>query len=359
MFAIAKGYDMKRLVVYAVVTLLFNSSLAFAESPVLQNGVQEFVDALNKKGGKPIYTLTPTEARAVLTNLQAKTRDLASVVIEDKTIDIDGKKIPLHIIRPENAKQAMPVIMYFHGGGWILGNFKTHERFLRELTNASNAAIVFVDYSPAPEAKYPTQIEQAYAATKWIAENGKSLNLDTSKIAVAGDSVGGNMAAVVTLLAKENNTPKIGFQVLFYPVTDANFETESYKLFENGPWLTKKAMQWFWDAYLPNKEDAKKITASPLQASIEQLKGLPPALIITDQNDVLRDEGEAYANKLMQAGVPVVATRYLGTIHDFVMLNALANTPVTHAAISQAGRALWWFFYQDTILKAKPDVKNE
>lgn len=345
---------MKKIALYAISALLFNTSIAFAQTPVLQNDTQEFIDTLNKKGGPPLYTLTPAQARNVLIEIQSAPTKLALALVENKTIEVGGKKIALNIIRPANeAKKMLPVVMYFHGGGWVLGNFKTHERFLRELANASNAAIVFVDYSLAPEAKYPTQIEQAYAATKWIADKGKSLNLDTSKIAVAGDSVGGNMATVVTLLAKQRNTPKIGFQVLFYPVTDANFDTASYQAFENGPWLTKKAMQWFWDAYLTNKEDAKKITVSPLQATIEELQGLPPALIITDQNDVLRDEGEAYANKLMQAGVPVVATRYLGTVHDFVMLNALADTPAAQGAVSQAGRALWWFFNQDTIMKGK------
>jgi acetyl esterase len=344
---------MKQLAIYAAAALLLNAPLAFADKPVLQWDTQQFVDALNKNAGKPIYSMTPTDARAVLSNAQAIKVTLAPATIEEKTIEVDGKKIPLHIIRPENATKPLPVVMYFHGGGWVLGNFKTHERLLRELTNAANAAIVFVDYSPAPEAKYPTQIDEAYAATKWIAENGKSLNLDPTKIAVAGDSVGGNMAIAVTLLAKEKKTPKIDFQLLFYPVTSAKLETESYKLFENGPWLTKKSMQWFWEAYLPNKQDGKKITASPLQASIKDLSGLPPALIITDQNDVLRDEGEAYANKLMQAGVPVTAVRYLGTLHDFVMLNALANTPAARAAIDQAGHTLWWVFYQDTITKTK------
>lgn len=345
---------MKRLAGYTIAALFLNASLAFADTPVLQNETQGFIDKINQQGAKPIYKMKPTEARNVLTQLQSGEIKLASASIEHQIIHVNGKKIPLYIIRPANAQKALPVVMYFHGGGWILGNFKTHERFLRELANAANAAIVFVDYSPAPEAKFPTQIEQAYGATKWVSENAKSLNLDTSKIAVAGDSVGGNMATVVALLAKEKKTPKIGFQLLFYPVTDANFDTASYKEFENGPWLTKKAMQWFWKAYLPNQSDAKKSTASPLRASIAELKGLPPALIITDQNDVLRDEGEAYANKLMQAGVPVVAVRYLGTFHDFVMLNALANTSAAQAAISQAGRALWWFFNGDTIMKTKP-----
>lgn len=336
-------------------TLLNSYCIQAAEpstpKPVLQKDTQVFVDALNAKGGKPLYTLTPTEARAVLSDAQANPTDLAPADIEEKMIEVEGKKIPLRILRPANNKKPLPVAMYFHGGGWVLGDFKTHERMLRELVNASNAAIVFVEYTRAPEAKYPTQIDEAYAATKWIAENGKSLNLDPTKLAVVGDSVGGNMATVVCLLAKEKKTPKIGFQVLFYPVTDAKFENQSYQVFENGPWLTKKAMQWFWESYLPTPADATKITASPLQATLKDLEGLPPALIITDQNDVLRDEGEAYANKLMEAGVTVVATRYLGTIHDFVMLNALAKTPASEAAIHQAGRALWWFFNVDTVMK--------
>jgi acetyl esterase len=159
-------------------------------------------------------------------------------------------------------------------------------------------------------------------------------------MAVAGDSVGGNMTAAVTLLAKERGGPKLRAQVLFYPVTDASFDDASYTQFANGPWLTRDAMKWFWDAYAPNAADRAKITASPLRASIDELKGLPPALVITDENDVLRDEGEAYARKLTQAGVPVTSVRYNGTIHDFVMLNALADTPATRAAIDQANATL-------------------
>ncbi len=344
---------MRKLSICLVSTMLLCSPCLFAAKPVLEWDTQQFVDALNKKAGKPIFSMTPVDARKVLSDAQGSPGDLEPAQIEEKTIDTDAGKVPLHIVRPKNATGPLPVVMYFHGGGWVLGDFKTHQRLLHELANGANAAIVFVDYTPAPEAKYPTQINQAYAATQWIAQNGQSLNLNTSKMAVAGDSVGGNMAIAVTLLAKEHKTPKIDFQVLFYPVTDAKFDNESYKLFENGPWLTKKAMQWFWDQYLPNEAAAKKITASPLQASIKELEGLPPALVITDQNDVLRDEGEAYANKLMQAGVPVTATRYLGTLHDFVMLNALAKTPAARSAIGQASRMLWWTFYQDTIVKDK------
>ena len=210
----------------------------------------------------------------------------------------------------------------------------------REIANGAKAAVVFVDYDRSPEARYPIAIEQAYAATRYVADHAKEFHVDASRLAVAGDSVGGNMAAVVTLLAKERGGPAIDQQVLFYPVTDANFDTGSYNQFANGPWLTREAMKWFWNAYLPDEAKRKDPTASPLQASLEQLNGLPPALIITDENDVLRDEGEAYGRKLTQAGVKVTSIRYNGTIHDFVLLNAIAETPAVRGAISVANDTL-------------------
>jgi acetyl esterase len=222
----------------------------------------------------------------------------------------------------------------------VLGGFDTHERLVREFANKANAAIIFVNYTRSPEAKYPIAIEEAYATTKWVAENGKSINVDASRLAIAGDSVGGNMAAAVTLLAKERRGPKIAFQALFYPVTDANFDTQSYNTLQEGYWLTREGMKWFWNNYAPNNATRKEPTSSPLQASIDQLRGLPPALVITEEFDVLRDEGEAYAHKLMQAGVPVTATRYLGTIHDFMMLNAISDTQAVRGAIDQASELL-------------------
>lgn len=230
--------------------------------------------------------------------------------------------------------------MYFHGGGWVLGDKHTHDRLIREIANGANAAVVFVNYTPSPEARYPIAIEEAYAATSWVAENAPALKIDPARLAVVGDSVGGNMAAAVTLLAKERGGPKIIFQLLFYPVTDANFETPSYQQFSGGPWLTREAMRWFWNQYAPDINVRAEPTAAPLKATTGQLEGLPPALIITGENDVLRDEGEAYARRLMQAGVQVTATRYLGTIHDFVMLNAITQTPAPRAAIAQANDAL-------------------
>jgi acetyl esterase len=230
--------------------------------------------------------------------------------------------------------------MYFHGGGWVLGGADTHDRLLRELANGAHAAIVFVNYTLSPEAKYPVPVEQGYAATKWVAENGQTINVNSSRLAVVGDSVGGNMAAAIALLAKERGGPKINFQVLFYPVTDANFDTPSYNAYQDSYFLTGEAMKWFWDSYTSNQTNRKEPTVSPLQASIEQLKGLPPALIINGEFDVLRDEGEAYAHKLIEAGVPVTAVRYHGTIHDFVMLNPITDTPPVRGAILQASQML-------------------
>ncbi|MGE5196048.1 MAG: alpha/beta hydrolase [Anaerolineae bacterium] len=303
----------------------------------LEKKTARFVEELSAKGGTPIYKLPIAEARKVLDTLQAQPVEKLPVLIEDLMIPAgpDGK-VSVRIIRAPNGNHKAPAIMYFHGGGWILGNKETHDRLIREIAYGAHAAVVFVNYSPSPEAKCPKAIEEAYAATKYIAEYGKDLNIDGTKLAVAGDSVGGNMATVVTLLAKQRKGPKICYQTLFYPVTDANFNTASYREFAEGPWLTKAAMEWFWNAYEPSIAERKKVVASPLQATLNELRDLPPALIITAENDVLRDEGEAYAHKLMQAGIEVTVMRCLGTIHDFVMLNALSETPAARNAIALA-----------------------
>src|SRR6185369_1642836 len=244
------------------------------------------------------------------------------------------------IVRPSGAKGVLPAFMFFHGGGWILGDFPTHERFVRDLVVDSGAAAVFVNYSPSPEAHYPVAINQAYAATKWVAENGAQILVDGKRMAVVGNSVGGNMAAVVALMAKAAGGPSLRTQVLFWPVTNASFENGSYDEFQAGYFLTRNMMKWFWDAYTTDPKLRQEIYASPLQASLDQLKGLPPALVITAEKDVLRDEGEAYARKLDAAGVDVVGTRYEGMIHDFGLLNALADVPATRAALHQASEEL-------------------
>jgi acetyl esterase len=310
----------------------------------IEQRTRTFLETLQKQGGPPIYTLSPKDARAVLSNLQASNPvSMLPADIESRTIPGGPNgQISIHIVRPPgNREKTLPVVIYTHGGGWVLGGFDTHERLVRELANKANVAIVFVNYTPSPDAQYPIQIEQAYAATKWVAENGgSSINVDPTRVAIAGDSVGGNMAAAVTLLAKERGGPKITFQALFYPVTDANFDTQSYNTLQEGYWLTREGMKWFWNNYAPDNTTRKEPTASPLQAPIDQLKGLPPGLLITEEFDVLRDEGEAYTHKLMQAGVSVTGIRYVGTIHDFMMLNPIADTPAVLGAIDQASEML-------------------
>ncbi|NAZ77164.1 alpha/beta hydrolase fold domain-containing protein, partial [Kineococcus sp. T13] len=243
--------------------------------------------------------------------------------------------VRVRIVRPKGATGLLPVVLYVHGLGWVFGGPVTHDRLVREIAVGVNAAVVFPDYDLAPEAKYPTQIEQVYAVADWIAMNGPEQSLDTTRIAVAGDSVGGNMATVATLLAKQRGGVEFKGQLLYYPVTDANFETGSYEQFAEGYFLAREGMKWFWDQYTTDPEQRAQITASPLRASTEELAGLPEALVITGEADVLRDEGEAYAAKLRAAGVPVTSVRYNGIIHDFVGLNPLRHTFAAQGAITQ------------------------
>ncbi|HEY9134043.1 MAG TPA: alpha/beta hydrolase [Dyella sp.] len=307
----------------------------------LEPSTQSFIDALAAKGGEPIYKLAVPQARQVLEDAQSGQVAKAAVDKQDLSFkDAKGNAVSVTVIRPAGVTGQLPAVLYTHGAGWVLGSENTHDRLVRQLSVDARAAVVFVNYPRAPEAKFPIQNEQAYATAEWIVRHGAEHGIDGSRLAIAGDSVGGNMAAAVTLMAKQRGGPKFVYQVLFYPVTDANFDNGSYRQFAQGPWLTKPAMEWFWNAYVPNPAERKNPLVTPLNASIEQLKGLPSALVITDENDVLRDEGEAYAHKLMEAGVDVTATRYLGTIHDFVMLNALADTPAAKEATAQAGRKL-------------------
>ena len=301
----------------------------------LEPEVQAFADAAAKTPF--LFTLGPQKGRIVLDEAQAGQVSTVPVDIEDFTIaDGPSGQVPLRILRPQHAQAPLPVVVYFHGAGWVFGSKKTHDRLMRELAVGAGAAIVFPEYRLSPEAKYPTALEECYSAVQWVAECGRAHGLDAERLAVAGDSVGGNLAAAVTLLSKERGRPDVRHQLLFYPVTDAAFDTASYHQFAEGYHLRRDAMMWFWDQYTRNPGERNQITASPLRASTEQLTGLPPALVITGEADVLRDEGEAYAGKLRQAGVAVTAARYGGIIHDFVMLNALRGTCAATAAIAQA-----------------------
>jgi len=305
------------------------------EKPILDRVNQALLDELAANGGPPIYTLTPEQARSQLLRTQSAFNE-SDAIVKDCTVNSGELALRLRTIRPRSISGRPPVVMYFHGAGWVMGDSTTHDRLVRELAVGADATVVFVNYNRAPEHRYPAAIEEAYAATCYVSEHDNEFRVDATRLAVAGDSVGGNMATVVSLLAKQRSGPAIVGQLLFYPVTNADFETDSYKRFANGPWLTRSAMQWFWDQYLPDHNKRKDPTVSPLMASPEQLAGLPRALIITAENDVLRDEGEAYGRKLIEAGVEVVTTRYNATIHDFVMLNALADAAPTRAALMQA-----------------------
>ncbi|WP_053843432.1 alpha/beta hydrolase [Paracidovorax avenae] len=328
----------RRLVATAALALA--STLSFAAgSPGVERHTQAFLNALAQGGGQPLETLSPADARQVLVNAQ-KGAKLPPADVSEKTITVDGKPLVLNIVRPAGARGVLPAFVFVHGGGWILGDFPTHERFVRDLVAGSGAVAVFVNYTPSPEARYPVAIQEIYGATQWVAEHGAEIGVDGKRLAIAGNSVGGNMATVVALMARERGTPALRSQVLFWPVTNASFENASYDQYAEGHFLTKGMMQWFWNAYTTDPAQRQDIHASPLRATPEQLKGLPPALVQTAEKDVLRDEGEAYARKLDAAGVPVVSVRYNGMIHDFGLLNALADVPATRAALHQASEEL-------------------
>ena len=313
------------------------NAVKVANDPHILTDVRSFLKALNSGDGKPIEQLSPAEARQVLVGAQKSVAvDYSGIDETEKTITQDGITVPIHIVKPKDAKTGGPVFLFFHGGGWVLGDYPTHRRLVRDLVVGSGVTAIFPDYTPSPEAKYPVAINQAYAATKWVAENGPAIGVDGKKLAVVGNSVGGNMAAVVALMAKDKRGPEIKLQVLLWPVTNAGFETVSYHDFANDRFLTRNMMIWFWDNYTNSPADRSQIYASPLLATNEQLQHLPPALVQTAENDVLRDEGEAYTRKLDEAGVSVTLTRYEGLIHDYGLLNPLAHVPAVKTTILQA-----------------------
>ena len=339
------------LQLFLLVTVFINSNtnimaqtvkpLKAEDDPRIFKEVRTFLKALNSGKGKPIEQLSPVDARAVLTGAQnSVTVDYSGIEESEKTIEQDGISVKLHIVKPLSIGADAPVFIYVHGGGWVLGDYPTHRRLVRDLVVESGAVAVFPDYTPSPEAKYPTAINQIYAATKWVAEQGSDIGVNGKNLGIVGNSVGGNMSAAVALMAKEKQGPHLKCQVLLWPVTDANFETSSYTELGEGRFLTRNMMIWFWDNYLPDLKKRKEIFASPLQASLEQLKGLPPALIQTAENDVLRDEGEAYARKLDEAGVAVTLTRLGGLIHDYGLLNPIATVPAVQTALIQAAATI-------------------
>ena len=301
---------------------------------VLEPAAQELADATAKPTG--LIEAGPEGARKILNDLQSGPIDKLPIDEEWVTVPASVGDARVRIVKPQGATGMLPVIVYMHGGGWILGNAATHDRLVRELAVGARAAVAFVEYPNSPEAHYPVAIEQGYATAQWIVREGASKGLDASRMAVAGESVGGNMSAALSLMAKERGDVKFVHTSMFYPVTDAAMDTDSYNEFASGYYLSRDSMEWFWDAYLPDVDRRSEITASPNRASTEQVAGLPPTYLCVDEADVLRDEGEAYAAKLRSAGVPVTTVRYDGTVHDFMLLNSLSDTHATRAAIAQA-----------------------
>jgi acetyl esterase len=305
----------------------------------LEKSARDLTDALSK--APPLTQLSLDDARKAVEAAQSAPVRMPEIDESWITIPSDFGDVTARLVRPRGVSGTLPVIVYLHGGGWIIGSSITHDLLTRRLSVGANAVVVFIEYSLAPEAKYPVQIEQSYATTQWIRERGQADGFDSTRIAVAGDSAGGNMAAVLCIMAKQRGDDQFVHQSLYYPMTDANAEeSESLRLYKDGPYGSAEGLEWFWSSYLADQSLRTEITVSPLQATEADLHGLPPALVIVDQNDVLRDQGEAYADKLRDAGVPTTSVRFNGTIHDFMRLNALRDSESTRAAVGLAVAAL-------------------
>jgi acetyl esterase len=311
-----------------------------AEDPAIDRRTRAFLRELNKDSSA-FWELPGEAPRRIVTGLQDQTPvDVSGIEIAGRELTVDGRTITLYVVRPEGVTGTLPVFMFFHGAVWIAGNFENHMRLVRDLVVGSGAVALFPEYTPVPEARYPVQIEQAHAASVWVSQNGDELGVDSSKLAVTGNSVGGNMAAAVTLMAHDRGAPNVVYQQLLWPALSADLDTASYQAFGEGRFLPKAFMQYGWDQYAPDAATREERYAVPLTATAEQLRGLPPTLIQTAENDVLRDEGEAYARLLDEAGVDVTNVRYNGAIHDFALLNAVRDVPSTGVALRQAAADL-------------------
>jgi acetyl esterase len=319
--------------------------------PRIDPQVRSLLADLNKDSS-PFWELPQPKPQEILTGLQNKTPvDMSGVTTTEQTIAQDGRTVKLYIMKPQQATGKPGILLFIHGGVWIVGNFQNHQRLLRDLVVGSGQIGVFVEYTPLPAAKFPTQLEESYAALNWVATHADEFGADGTRIAIAGNSVGGNMAAALALMAKDRKGPKIAYQVLFIPATDASVDTDSYHEFGTGRFLARAFMKYGWDLYAPDEKTRNNPYVSPLRASKKELQGLPPALVVTAENDPLRDEGEAYARKLKGAGVTVAATRYNGMIHDFMLLNAIHDVAGVQACLEQASNAI-----RDA-LKASDDVR--
>ncbi len=331
-----------------VVSMLFSVQIMaqvqqapdYLNDPHLSEGTKAYLKVLNASS-TPVESLGPKGARDVLTNAQNAVKvDLSGIDESEKWIDTDGMRIKLNLVRPAGVTGQLPVFIFIHGGGWVLGDYPTHRRLVRDIVVESGYACVFVNYTPSPEARFPVATNEIYAATKWVAENGNEINVDSKRMAVVGNSVGGNMTMATTLQAKEKNGPEIKCQILMWPVTDAHMNYDSWKEYGSQRFLTSSLMTWMYDNYISSPADRDNILVSPVRASLEQLRGLPPTLIQVAENDILRDEGEALGEKLDQAGVEVTTLRYDGVTHDWGLLNGFATLPPTRTLITVTAATL-------------------
>ncbi len=310
--------------------------------PKIIKEIRDFLKDLNSGDSKPMEEMKADEARKVLEGAQQSVQvDVSGITEKTFAIMKDGHHVNCILIKPETKEsELLPVFIFIHGGGWILGDYLTHKRLVRDLVVHSGAAAVFVDYSRSPEVTYPKAIEEIYAVTEWVAANGKEIAVDGKNLAIAGNSVGGNMTAVTCLMAKEKQGPEIKFQLLLWPVTDANFNRNSWKEYAEGRFLTANMMKWMWDNYLPDVEKRREYYATPFNAPLDKLKGLPPALVHLAENDILFDEGLAYARKLDEAGVATCIQTFNGFIHDYGLLNPLNHIAAVQFATQQAALGL-------------------
>jgi acetyl esterase len=297
---------------------------------------QAFLDQLAASGAPPLHELSVAEARQVIVTLFGTTDAPEPVgLVQDWTIPGAAGEMPARLYTP-SGHGPFPVLVYFHGGGWVIGNLEAYDATCRALTNAAGCIVVAMEYRLAPEHKFPAAPEDCYAAARWVAANASAIGGDPRRVAIGGDSAGGNLTAVVAQIARNRGGPALCHQLLVYPVTDYNFDTASYQENADGYLLTRDAMVWFWNHYLRTAADGSNPMASPLRAA--DLRGLPPAMVLTAEFDPLRDEGEAYAARLEEAGVPVTLKRYNGMIHGFFSLGAVLEQG--KQAITDAAAAL-------------------
>ena len=306
--------------------------------------VKVVLDQLAAQEGPAVSDVSPQAAREMYAAISGMSGAPAPVEnVEDRDIPGPGGEIPVRIYTPA-LSGPLPALVYFHGGGWVIGDLDTHDAICRTLANSARCVVVSVDYRLAPEHKFPAAVDDAYAATVWVADHAEEIGVDKRRVAVGGDSAGGNLAAVVALIARGKSTPRLAYQLLVYPSTDSGaFETPSHVENAEGYFLTKDLVKWFLAHYTRSEADALDPRLSPLRA--DDLVGLPPALVITAEFDPLRDEGEAYAARLRDDGVPVTVTRYDGMIHGFWQMSGLLQQ--SRDALQQAAEGLRSAFSQE------------